>query len=67
MSTTQLRSLRGPPAATPGKLIHAIARTHPVGQVAAATRHLLDGKAGGKLAVSVSPGRRQTPGTGSTP
>jgi hypothetical protein len=37
------------------------------GQVAAAIRHMLDGKARGKLAVSVSPGRVQTPATGSTP
>jgi NADPH:quinone reductase-like Zn-dependent oxidoreductase len=50
-----------------GKLAPAIDRTYPLDQVAAAIRHLLDGKTRGKLAVSVSPGRRQTPATGSTP
>jgi NADPH:quinone reductase-like Zn-dependent oxidoreductase len=50
-----------------GKLAPAIDRTYPLDEVAAAIRHLLDGKARGKLAVSVSPGRMQTPATGSTP
>jgi NADPH:quinone reductase-like Zn-dependent oxidoreductase len=50
-----------------GKLAPAIDRTYPLDEVAAAIRHLLDGKARGKLAVSVSPGRMQTPATRSTP
>jgi NADPH:quinone reductase-like Zn-dependent oxidoreductase len=50
-----------------GKLAPAIDRTYPLSEVAAAIRHMLDGKARGKLAVSVSPGRMQTPATGSTP
>jgi NADPH:quinone reductase-like Zn-dependent oxidoreductase len=50
-----------------GKLAPAIDRTYPLGEVAAAIRHMLDGKARGKLVVSVSPGRMQTPTTGSTP
>jgi hypothetical protein len=55
-----------PPA---GKLAPAIDRTYPLGEVAAAIRHMLDGKARGKLSVSVSvsPGCVQTPATGSTP
>ena len=50
-----------------GELAPAIDRTYPLSEVAAAIRHMLDGKARGKLAVSVSPGRIQTPATGSTP
>ncbi len=50
-----------------GELTPAIDRTYPLSEVAAAIRHLLDGRARGKLAVSVSPGRTQTPATGSTP
>lgn len=50
-----------------GELAPAIDRVYPLDEVAAAIRHLLDGKARGKLAVSVSPGRMQTPATGSTP
>jgi NADPH:quinone reductase-like Zn-dependent oxidoreductase len=50
-----------------GKLAPAIDRTYPLREVAAAIRHMLDGKARGKLAVSVSPGRMQTHATGSTP
>jgi NADPH:quinone reductase-like Zn-dependent oxidoreductase len=50
-----------------GELTPTIDRSYPLGEVAAAIRHLLDGKARGKLAVSVSPGRMQTPATGSTP
>jgi NADPH:quinone reductase-like Zn-dependent oxidoreductase len=49
------------------KLAPAIDRTYPRGEIAAAIHHMLDGKARGKLAVSVSPGRMQTPATGSTP
>jgi NADPH:quinone reductase-like Zn-dependent oxidoreductase len=50
-----------------GELAPAIDRTHALSEVAAAIRHMLDGKARGKLAVSVSPGRMQTPATGSAP
>ena len=38
----------------------------PLRDIAAAIRHLLDGKARGKLAVSVSPGHMQATPTGST-
>jgi NADPH:quinone reductase-like Zn-dependent oxidoreductase len=48
------------------KLSPAIDQTYPLGDIAAAIRHLLDGKARGKLAVSVSPGHRQATPTGST-
>ncbi|MEW2502546.1 MULTISPECIES: NAD(P)-dependent alcohol dehydrogenase [unclassified Amycolatopsis] len=47
-----------------GKLTPAIERTYPLTEVAAAIRHLLDGKTRGKLVVSVLP---QAPATGSTP
>jgi NADPH:quinone reductase-like Zn-dependent oxidoreductase len=50
-----------------GKLTPAIDRTYPLVEVAEAIRHMLDGKARGKLAVSVSPGHMQIPATGSTP
>jgi hypothetical protein len=40
-------------------------RRHPL-EVAATIRHTPDGKARGRLAVSVSPVRMQTPSTGST-
>lgn len=51
-----------------GKLTPAIERTYQLAEVAVAIRHLLDGKARGKLVVSVLPGRTQTPPvTGSTP
>jgi hypothetical protein len=50
-----------------GTLAPAIDRTYPLSEVVAAIRHMLDGKARGKLAVSVYPGRMQTPDTGSTP
>jgi NADPH:quinone reductase-like Zn-dependent oxidoreductase len=46
-----------------GQLAPAIDRTYPLGDVAAAIRHMLDGKARGKLAVSVVPGDEQTPAT----
>jgi hypothetical protein len=42
-------------------------RTYPLDETAAAIRHLLDGKARGKLVVSVSPSGMQTPSPGSTP
>ncbi|MEV4604966.1 NAD(P)-dependent alcohol dehydrogenase [Amycolatopsis sp. NPDC049253] len=47
-----------------GKLTPAIDRAYPMGEVATAIRHLLDGKTRGKLVVSVLP---RTPATGSTP
>jgi hypothetical protein len=62
MSTTKLEPLRGPPA--PDTLVD---RTYPLEEAAAAIRHMLDGKARGKLVVSVSPSGMQTPHPGSTP
>ncbi len=50
-----------------GKLTPAIDRTYPLTELAAAIRHMLDGKARGKLAVSVLPGPTQTPAAGNTP
>jgi NADPH:quinone reductase-like Zn-dependent oxidoreductase len=50
-----------------GRVVPAIDRTYALGEVAEAIRHLLDGKARGKLAVSVSPGHPDTPAPGSTP
>jgi NADPH:quinone reductase-like Zn-dependent oxidoreductase len=50
-----------------GELTPAVDRSYPLSEVAAAVRHLLDGKTRGKLAVSVAPARMHTPGTGSTP
>jgi NADPH:quinone reductase-like Zn-dependent oxidoreductase len=50
-----------------GQLTPAIDHTYALDEVAEAIRHLLDGKARGKLAVCVSPVRMQTPATGSTP
>ena len=50
-----------------GELASAIDRTYALSEVAAAIRHLLDGRARGKLVVSVSPESMQTPATGSTP
>jgi hypothetical protein len=41
-------------------------RTYPLGEAATTIRSMLDGKARDKLVVSVSPGRMQTPPTGST-
>jgi len=46
-----------------GNLAPAIDRTYPVAETAAAIRHLLDGRALGKLAVSVSPADMHTPGS----
>ena len=50
-----------------GKLTPAVERTYPLAEVASAIRHLLDGKACGKLVVSVLPGRTQHQTPGSTP
>jgi NADPH:quinone reductase-like Zn-dependent oxidoreductase len=50
-----------------GELTPAVDRSYPLSEVAAAVRHLLDGKTRGELAVTVAPARMQTPGTGSTP
>lgn len=47
-----------------GKLTPAIDRTYSLAEVAAAIRHMLDGKARGKLVVAVLAGRTQTPATG---
>jgi NADPH:quinone reductase-like Zn-dependent oxidoreductase len=49
-----------------GKVTPVVDRTYPLEEAAAAIRHMLDGKARGKLVVSVSPGRMQTPPPGST-
>ncbi|HVW41182.1 MAG TPA: NAD(P)-dependent alcohol dehydrogenase [Amycolatopsis sp.] len=49
-----------------GKLVPAIDRTYPLTEVAAAIRHLLDGKVRGKLVVCVRPDHAPTPSTGST-
>jgi NADPH:quinone reductase-like Zn-dependent oxidoreductase len=50
-----------------GKLTPTIDRSHSLSEVAAAIRHMLDGKARGKLVVSVSSGGMRTPEAGSTP
>jgi NADPH:quinone reductase-like Zn-dependent oxidoreductase len=50
-----------------GQLTPAIDRTYPLDDVVAAVRHLLDGRARGKLVVSVAPGRTPIEGTRSTP
>jgi NADPH:quinone reductase-like Zn-dependent oxidoreductase len=50
-----------------GEVTPAVDRTYPLEDAAAAIRHMLDGKARGKLVVSVSPGRMPTPPQGSTP
>ena len=50
-----------------GEVTPVVDRTYPLADTAAAIRHMLDGKARGKPAVSVSPGRMQTPPPGSTP
>jgi NADPH:quinone reductase-like Zn-dependent oxidoreductase len=46
-----------------GNLSPAIDRIFPLAETAAAIRHLLDGRALGKLVVSVSPADRHTPGS----
>jgi NADPH:quinone reductase-like Zn-dependent oxidoreductase len=50
-----------------GKVTPAIDRTYPLADVAVAIRHMLDGKARGKLVICVLPGLSQKPATGSTP
>jgi NADPH:quinone reductase-like Zn-dependent oxidoreductase len=50
-----------------GQVTPVVDRTYPLGEAAAAIRHLLDGRARGKLVVSVSPSDMQTPPPGSTP
>jgi NADPH:quinone reductase-like Zn-dependent oxidoreductase len=50
-----------------GQVAPVVDRTYPLEEAAAAIRHMLDGKARGKLVVSVSPGGMQTPHPGSTP
>jgi NADPH:quinone reductase-like Zn-dependent oxidoreductase len=50
-----------------GQVIPVVDRTYPLEETAAAIRHLLDGRARGKLVVSVSPSGMQTPPRGSTP
>jgi len=42
-------------------------RTYPLEEAAAAIRHMLDGKARGKVVISLSPSDTQTPSPGSTP
>lgn len=49
-----------------GKLAPVIDRTYPLADVAAAIRYLLEGKARGKIVVSVSGGDAQPPGPRST-
>ena len=48
-----------------GTVTPAVDRTYPLGGVAAAIRHLLDGRARGKLVVSVAPTTTPTPDAGS--
>jgi NADPH:quinone reductase-like Zn-dependent oxidoreductase len=48
-----------------GTVVPVIDRTYPLGQVAAAVRHLLDGQARGKLVVSIPP-TTYSPGSGRT-
>jgi NADPH:quinone reductase-like Zn-dependent oxidoreductase len=50
-----------------GKLTPAIDRTYPLAEVPAAIRHLMDGRARGKLVISVSGPSAQSPDPGSTP
>jgi NADPH:quinone reductase-like Zn-dependent oxidoreductase len=50
-----------------GQVIPVVDRTYPLEETAAAIRHLLDGRARGKLVVSVSPSGMQTTPPGSTP
>jgi NADPH:quinone reductase-like Zn-dependent oxidoreductase len=49
-----------------GAVVPVIERTYPLGQVAAAVRHLLDGQARGKLVVSMPTGTTHSPGSGRT-
>lgn len=64
-NATDLRVVTG--LVESGQVIPVIDRTHPLEETAAAIRHLLDGKARGKLVVSVSPASTHAPATGSTP
>src|SRR3954471_15169740 len=50
-----------------GQVRSVVDRSYPLEEAAAAIRHLLDGKARGKVVVSVSPSGMQTSSTGSTP
>ncbi|HET6393410.1 MAG TPA: NAD(P)-dependent alcohol dehydrogenase [Blastococcus sp.] len=50
-----------------GQVTPVVDRTYPLAEAAAAIRHLLDGKARGKVVVSVSPSGMQTPPARSTP
>jgi len=50
-----------------GKLTPAIERTYPLAEAPAAIRHLLDGRARGKLVISVSARTAQNPDPESTP
>ena len=50
-----------------GQVTPVIDRTYPLEEAAAAIRHMLDGKARGKVVVSVSPSGIQAPPPGSTP
>ncbi len=50
-----------------GKVTPVVDRTYPLEEAAAAIRHLLDGKARGKVVVSLSPSDTQTPPPRSTP
>jgi NADPH:quinone reductase-like Zn-dependent oxidoreductase len=49
-----------------GQVAPAVDRAYPLAETAAAIRHLLDGRARGKLVVSVSPADMPTPGSRST-
>jgi NADPH:quinone reductase-like Zn-dependent oxidoreductase len=49
-----------------GTLAPAIDRSYPLGEAAAAIRHLLAGRTRGKLVVSISPADMHTPDSGST-
>ena len=50
-----------------GKLTPAIDRSYPLAETPAAIRHLMDGRARGKLVLSVSSRSAQSPDPGSTP
>jgi NADPH:quinone reductase-like Zn-dependent oxidoreductase len=50
-----------------GRVTPVVDRTYPLEEAAAAIRHMLDGRARGKVVVSVSPSGIQTSPPGSTP
>jgi NADPH:quinone reductase-like Zn-dependent oxidoreductase len=50
-----------------GQVTPVVDRTYPLEETAAAIRHMLDGKARGKVVVSVSPSGMPTSPPGSTP